>query len=445
MEETKAPDAHPSEEWAGLPWRKLERHQYHLQQRIFKASERGDRKTVHKVQKLLMKSRSARLLAVRRVTQDNQGKKTAGIDGVKSVQPADRLAMVEAMHPNRMDKRKPQPLRRVWIPKPGKAEQRPLGIPVMFDRVCQALAKAALEPQWEAKFEANSYGFRPGRGVHDAIGAIFNGIRAKSKYVLDADIKGCFDNIDHQALLGKLHTYPAMRRLVKGWLKAGVMEALELSSTKAGTPQGGVVSPLLANIALYGMEEAVLKAYVGENTAPTALRGAPQLIRYADDFVVLHAEAVEVMKAQQIIATWLKDIGLELKPSKTRLSHTLKEYQGNQGFDFLGFTIRQFPVGKTHTGTHHGKPLGFKTIITPSKEGVQRHLQALRRILQKSQTLPQEALIDQLNPVIHGWALYYRTVVSKQQFATCDHLLVGMLWQKMTRKHPEKGAGWARP
>ena len=131
------------------------------------------------------------------------------------------------------------------------------------------------------------------------------------------------------------------------------------------------------------MEEAVLKAYIGENTAPTALRGAPQLIRYADDFVVLHAEAVEVMKAQQIIATWLKDIGLELKPSKTRLSHTLKEYQGNRGFDFLGFTIRQFPVGKTHTGTHHGKPLGFKTIITPSKEGVQRHLQALRRIYRK--------------------------------------------------------------
>ncbi len=444
MEETKAPDVSLSEEWAGLPWRKLERHQYRLQKRIFKASERNELKTVHKLQKVLMKSRSARLLAVRRVTQDNQGKKTAGIDGVKSVQPNGRLAMVEAIHPKRMSKRKPKPLRRVWIPKPGKIEQRPLGIPVMFDRACQALAKAALEPQWEAKFEANSYGFRPGRGAHDAIGAIFNGIRAKSKYVLDADIKGCFDNIDHQALLEKLHTYPAMRRLVKGWLKAGVMEALELSPTKAGTPQGGVVSPLLANIALYGMEEALLKAYIGENKAPTARRGAPQLIRYADDFVVLHAQETEVIKAQQIIARWLKDIGLELKPSKTRLSHTLREYQGNVGFNFLGFTIRQFPVGKTHTGTHSGKPLGFKTIITPSKEGVQRHLQALRKILQKSQALPQEELIDQLTPVIHGWALYYRTVVSAKQFATCDHHLVSMLWQKMTRKHPKKSAGWVK-
>src|SRR5713226_1412392 len=405
MEETKAPDAHPSEEWAALPWRKLEQHLYRLQKRIFKASARGDLKTVHKLQKLVMKSRSARLLAVRRVTQENQGKKTAGIDGVKSVPPAGRFALAETIHPNRMNTRKPKPLRRVWIPKPGKTEQRPLGIPVMFDRACQALAKQALEPQWEALFEANSYGFRPGRGAHDAIAAIFNNIRAKSKYVLDADVKGCFDNIDHQALLGKLRTYPAMRRLVKGWLKAGVMEAMELSPTKAGTPQGGVVSPLLANIALYGMEEALTTAYIGENKAPSALREAPQLIRYADDFVVLHAQEVEVIKAQQIIAAWLTGIGLELKPSKTRLYHTLKEYQGNVGFNFLGFTNRQFPVGKTHTGTNNGKPLGFKTIITPSKEGVQRHVQELREILQKSQAMPQEELIDQLNPVIHGWAL----------------------------------------
>lgn len=444
MEHTKAPDANPSEEWAGLPWRKLEQHQYRLQKRIFKASERGDLKTVHTLQKLLMKSRSARLLAVRRVTQDNQGKKTAGIDGIKSVEPAGRLAMVEAIHPKRMDKRKPQPLRRVWIPKPGKTEQRPLGIPVMVDRASQALAKAALEPQWEALFEANSYGFRPGRSAHDAIEAIFTSIRYKPKYVLDADIKGCFDNIDHQSLLEKLRTYPAMRRQVKGWLKAGVMEALELSPTQAGTPQGGVVSPLLANIALYGMEEALQKACIGEKKTQLALRSVPRLIRYADDFVVLHAEAEEVIKAQQIIATWLKSIGLELKPSKTRLSHTLDTYQGNVGFNFLGFTVRQFSVGKTHTGTYMGKPLGFKTIITPSKEGIQRHLQQIRKILQNSQSVSQEQLIDQLNPVIHGWALYYRASVSKKQFAACDHHLTRMLWQKMARKHSNKSAKWVK-
>jgi RNA-directed DNA polymerase len=445
MEETKAPDTYPSEEWADLLWRKLEQHLYRLQKRIFKASARGDLKTVYQLQKLLMKSRSARLLAVRRVTQENQGKKTAGIDGVKSITPAGRLALAEAIHPKRMSKRKPKPLRRVWIPKPGKAEQRPLGIPVVFDRACQALAKQALEPQWEASFEADSYGFRPGRSAHDAIAAIFNTIRAKSKYVLDADIKGCFDNIEHQALLEKLRTYPAMRRLVKGWLKAGVMDGVDFSPTLAGTPQGGVVSPLLMNIALHGMEEALVNAYVGEKKTLSARQGAPKLIRYADDFVVLHAEAVEVLKAQQLIATWLRGIGLELKPSKTRLSHTLNEYQGNVGFTFLGFSIRQYPVGRTHTGTRsNGQPLGFKTLIKPSKEGVQRHLQALKKILQRSQSLSQEQLIDQLNPVIYGWTLYYRTVVSKKQFTVCDYLLTRMLWQKMTRKHPKKSAKWVK-
>ena len=181
MEQTKAPDAHPSEEWADLPWRKLEQHQYRLQKRIFKASARGDLKTVHKLQKLLMKSRSARLLAVRRVTQENQGKKTAGIDGVKSVPPAGRMTLAEAIHPKRRAESKPKPLRRVWIPKPGKAEQRPLGIPVVYDRACQALAKQALEPQWEALLEADSYGFRPGRSAHDAIEAILYAYQPKEQ------------------------------------------------------------------------------------------------------------------------------------------------------------------------------------------------------------------------------------------------------------------------
>src|SRR6266446_311454 len=280
MTDTKAPRVKRklpldpvSESWRTLPWRKLEQHVYRIQKRIFRAEQRGNVRAVHKLQKLLMKSRSARLLAVRRVTQENQGKKTAGIDGVKSVHPNARFALAEHLHPKNWKRSKPQPLRRVWIPKPGKAEQRPLGIPVMFDRACQAVAKQALEPQWEALFEADSYGFRPGRSAHDAIAAIFNNIRQKSKYVLDADIKGCFDNIEHQALLGKMRTYPAMRRLVKGWLKAGVMDDMDLSPTLAGTPQGGVVSPLLANIALYGMEEALINAYTGGKKTLSARQG----------------------------------------------------------------------------------------------------------------------------------------------------------------------------
>src|SRR3989440_288592 len=190
MKDRKAPSelkGVTSETWNRVPWKKLEQHCFRIQKRIYRASQRGNQRAVQKLQKLLMKSEAARLLAVRRVTQDNQGKKTAGIDGIKSVPPSGRLALAQAIHPTGMNKRKPKPLRRVWIPKPGKAEQRPLGIPVMYDRACQAVAKQALEPEWEAKMEANSYGFRPGRSAQDAIEAIFDTITFKSKYVLDAD------------------------------------------------------------------------------------------------------------------------------------------------------------------------------------------------------------------------------------------------------------------
>lgn len=192
--ETKAPPDRASEDWAMLPWRKLERHVYRLQKRIYRASERGNVQAVHRLQQLLMRSRSAQLLAVRRVTQDNRGKKTAGIDGVKSLRPSARLALVDALHPKHIKRTKARPVRRVWIPKPGKSEKRPLGIPVLRDRAHQALVKQAVEPEWEARFERHSYGFRPGRGCHDAIEAIFGAIKQKPKYVLDADIAQCFDH-----------------------------------------------------------------------------------------------------------------------------------------------------------------------------------------------------------------------------------------------------------
>ncbi len=223
MAKRKAPDEHQSEAWNELPWRKLEKHVYRIQTRIYRAKQAGKTRAVQKLQKLLMKSKAARLLAVRRVTQDNQGKKTAGVDGVKSVKPAHRLTMAEMIHPKYNRWYKPKPARRVWIPKPGKDEKRPLGIPTMFDRALQALTKMAIEPEWEAIFEPHSYGFRPGRSLHDAMSQIHQYTCQKEKYIFDADIKGCFDNINHQKLLSKIQTISLINHLIKGWLKMGVL------------------------------------------------------------------------------------------------------------------------------------------------------------------------------------------------------------------------------
>ena len=240
-------------EWSDIDWKKVEKTVFKLQNRIYRASESGDMFAVRRLQKMLIKSWSARLLALRRVTQDNQGKKTAGVHGIKVLTPQQRLALVGRLKLGTKSK----PTRRVWIDKPGTKEKRPLGIPTIEERAKQALVKLALEPEWECRFEPNSYGFRPGRSTRDAIGAIFNAIRYKPKFVLDADISKCFDCIDHKALLLKLNTYPSLTRQIRAWLISGVMDKGIFDETSQGTPQGGVISPLLANIALHGMEERV--------------------------------------------------------------------------------------------------------------------------------------------------------------------------------------------
>ena len=357
--ETKALPAMASEDWSELPWRKLEQHVCWLQKRIYRASCRGNEVVVRRLQQLRMRSRAAQLLATRRVTQDNQGKKTAGVDGKASLTPPERLEVARRLNPKGRQP-KPRPVRRVWIPKPGKTEKRPLGIPTMEDRARQALAKLALEPEWEAKFEPDSYGFRPGRSSHDAIEAIYKNIRLKSKYVLDADSRGCFDHIDHTALLSKLTTYPAMKRLIKGWLKAGIMEGSNFTPSEEGPPQGGVISPLLANIALHGMEREVWLAF-------THKEGKPALVRYADDFVVFHPTHDGVEKARRVVEKGLKDMGLAWKPEKTRIIHT---WEGERaGFNFLGCNSRQYRVSASRSGTAmSGGKLGFKPSIKPSKE-----------------------------------------------------------------------------
>ena len=431
----------PMVEWNQLNWRKLEKVVFKLQKRIYKASQRGDVKAIRKLQKTLMKSWSAKCLSVRRVTQDNTGKNTAGVDGVKSLTPAARFRLVNKLKLGS----KVKPTRRVWIPKPGTEEKRPLGIPIMYDRALQALVKLALEPEWEARFEPNSYGFRPGRSCHDAIEAIFDSVKRKQKYVLDADIAKCFDRIDHEALLKKINTSPTIRRQIRSWLKAGVTDGKQLFPTSEGVPQGGVISPLLANIALHGMEERIkqyaetldMKESRGRQQGTRNKRQSLSLIRYADDFVILHEDLTVVQRCQQIIAEWLKDMGLELKPSKTRLTHTLNRYEKEEpGFNFLGFNIRQWNVGNTQSKK------GFKTIITPSKEKQKIHYKRVASIIDDHKTAPQKALIRKINPVILGWSNYYSTVVSKVAYNDLDDLMYQKLKAWARRRHPKKTREW---
>ena len=431
-------------EWNELNWRKIQKATFKLQKRIYQAYVNGDVKKGRRLQKTLIKSYYNRLLSIRKVSQDNQGKKTAGVDKVKSLTAKQRLKMAENLKP--ADKAKP--IRRVWIPKPGKKEQRPLGIPVMRDRAVQALVKAALEPEWEAKFEPNSYGFRPGRGAHDAIGAIFCAIKQKAKYVLDADIAKCFDKINHKKLLEKLNTFPKLRRQVRAWLRADICDYDKhvITPSHKGTPQGGVLSPLLANIALHGMEERI-KEYAATWKGGGGKRdnqASLSLIRYADDFVIIHEKLEVIKQCQKIISDWLAEYDLELKPEKTRIAHTLKNHNGEKpGFNFLGFNIRQYPVGKYQSAKNsQGNSLGFKTIIKPSKESVKRHYAQLAEIIRKHKSAPQTALISKLNPRIRGWSNYYRTVCSKQTYNKVYHILFKRLLKWAFRRHPNKPKNW---
>ena len=357
-------------EWNQLPWRKLEVAVFKLERRIYKASHAGDIRRVHRLQHLLLKSRAAKLLAVRRVTQDNQGKHTPGIDGIKSLTPHQRGALAAHLHTLPLGR----PTRRVWIPKRGTDEKRPLSIPTLHDRALQALVKLVLEPEWEARFEPNSYGFRPGRSVHDAIGAIFIAIEKQPKYALDADIAQCFDRIDQQALLRKLNTFPTLNRLVKAWLQAGVLDNGVFTATTSGTPQGGVASPLLANIALHGLEEFIRSHFPARTRRNPAQPGRqlhwqPQVIRYADDLVILHRDRTVIEQCRHLTQTWLQGIGLELSAQKTRIAHTLEKVEGEAGFNFLGFQVRQYRASKYNTA----RGRGFKTLIRPSQEAVKRH------------------------------------------------------------------------
>jgi len=370
----------------------------------------------------MLRSYSNILMSVRRVTQVNAGKNTPGVDKVVVKTPRARGELVDTL--DTFQPWRSKPVRRGYIPK-RNGKQRPLGIPTVTDRCLQAMVKNAMEPEWEARFEGTSYGFRPGRGCHDAISKIYLLARPnkRKKWIVDTDIKGAFDNIDHDFLLRTVGQVPG-RELLRQWLKAGVMEDGVFHETPMGTPQGGVISPLLLNIALHGMEAALGVRH----NAQGEISGKRAVVRYADDEVVFCESEKDASCIKEDLAGWLAERGLTLSEEKTRIVHL------TEGFDFLGFNIKHYPVQTTRTG--------YKLLIRPSKKSVAELREKLREAWLSLKGHSIEAVLRKLNPIIRGWANYFRAGVSSTVFKNLDDWMFRRAVRYVRHTHPKKSAKW---
>ncbi|EPG4091532.1 group II intron reverse transcriptase/maturase, partial [Pseudomonas aeruginosa] len=411
--------SHESVTWHSIDWAACHREVRRLQARIVKATREGKHGKVKALQWILTHSFSGKALAVRRVTE-NQGKKTPGVDGITWSTPE---AKSQAMLSIKRRGYRPQPLKRVYIPK-ANGKMRPLGIPTMRDRAMQALYLLALEPVAETTADGRSFGFRPERSTADAIEQCFTALSKKvaPQWVLEGDIKGCFDNISHDWLMGHV---PTDREILRKWLKAGYMEDRQLFPTEAGTPQGGIISPTLANLVLDGLE-AKLDAAFGRKRYANGVqtRLMVNYVRYADDFIVTgRSKELLEQEVMPIIEDFMRERGLTLSPEKTKITHI------DEGFDFLGQNVRKY---------------NGKLLIKPSKANVATFLEKVRSAVKGNKALDQPRLIRMLNPMIQGWANYHQHVVSKATFARVDHEIWRVLWQWAVRRHPQKSSVWIK-
>ncbi len=408
-------------EWYAIDWPTIHRNVRRLQVRIVQATKERRWGRVRALQRLLTHSYSGKVLAVRRVTENN-GKATPGVDQEIWDTPEKKTQTVHAL--KRRGYRS-QPLRRVYIPKSDGKTMRPLGIPTMIDRGQQALHLLALDPVVETTADRNSYGFRQRRSCADAIGQCFLALKsANAQWILEGDIKSCFDKISHDWLLAHV---PMDRVILQKWLKSGYMEKHVLHESMDGTPQGGIISPALANCALDGLERLLQEKFPAKKRLRSLGGKKPcvHLVRYADDFVIA-SKSKELLEGEikPLVEQFLQGRGLELSPTKTVISHV------EHGFDFLGQNVRRYPNGKL--------------LIKPSKKNVGTFLKGIRGIINDARSMSAADLTDQLNPKIRGWADYHRHVVSKRIFGRVDHNIFSSLWQWARRRHPNKPSRWIK-
>jgi RNA-directed DNA polymerase len=410
-------------DWDAINWRHHEDNVRRLRQRIFTATQNGDWPKVRNLQKLMLRSRSNTLVSVRQATQRNTGRRTAGIDGEVALTSEARTDLAVQVHQT-IRNWMPVAVKRVYIPK-ANGKTRPLGIPVIADRCHQGRVRNALEPEWEARFEPKSYGFRPGRSCQDAIQAIHQtskGPLAKRLWVLDADLAAAFDRIDHDRLLDAIGSFPG-RGMIRDWLKAGVIEKDKgFAPTEEGTPQGGVISPLLMNVALHGLEEAAGVSYYTAGLKVGGVKpGRPVLVRYADDLVALCYSREQAHQVKAQLAAWLKPRGLAFNEDKTRIVPL------SEGFDFLGFTVRRY---------------GVKLLTKPSKAAIKRFRKKIATEMRALRGTNAETVIARMSPIIRGWAAYYRSVVSGRVFTQLDTYMWQLQYKWATWTHPNKPKDW---
>ena len=407
-----APSDLPFSDWSQIPWAEYEKRVQKLQRRIAKAVR--DRKfgKARALQNILTRSLAARALAVRRVTT-NKGARTPGVDRVRWTTHKQKMKALKKLTKRR--RYHPLPLRRIYIPKKN-GKLRPLGIPTMLDRAMQALFLLALLPVAEEEAYPHSYGFRPYRSVADAIEQCFT-LMARSKrspeWILEGDIVGCFDNIDHNWLLRNVFMD---RTMLDKWLKSGFIDGHSLHPTLAGTPQGGIISPTAAVITLSGLGPYLWSLFPPSHQVHTVI--------YADDFVVTGAsQEILEQEVRPAIEAFLRERGLELSQEKTRVVHI------SEGFDFLGQNVRKY---------------GRKLLITPAWKNVQALLNKVRDIVKQGRAKTQEWVIETLNPVLRGWSNFHRHVCSKQTYQWVDAIIFRILWGWAKRRHPNKGARWVK-